>query len=181
MIEAVNQLAKITNSQLRPPVTAEDLALLKSKYKQLPESLVNLLAIADGETDSSFKSNGMIAFEAFMSATEIAREHDFVESNELGDLSHFEGCDRISKTWHTGLIPISMGYDLRCVCIDMNPGPAGKVGQILGLRPVTADLNVIADDLPSLLQKTLDIYQERSFNIEDDTCPCMTLEDFPRL
>ena len=83
MIETVKQLAKITNSELRPPVAAEDLALLKSKYRQLPESLVSLLLIADGESDSTFKSNGMIAFEAFIGAAEIAREHDFVQSLSL--------------------------------------------------------------------------------------------------
>lgn len=181
MIETVKQLAKITNSELRPPVAAEDLALLKSKYRQLPESLVSLLLIADGESDSTFKSNGMIAFEAFIGAAEIAREHDFVQSYEMGDLNHFEVCDRISKTWRKGLIPISLGYDLHCVCIDMNPGPAGKVGQILALRPVTASINVIADDLQSLLHKTLAIYQSRSFNVDDDDCPSLTLEDFPIL
>lgn len=184
MIEAVKQLAEITNSELRPPVTTENLALLKSKYERLPDSLVSLLSIADGESDSSYKSNGMIAFEAFLRASEIAREHDFVESYELGDLDHFGGCERIRKAWHRGhkgLIPISMGYDLHCVCIDMNPGPAGKVGQILAIRPVTASLHVIADDVQSLLQKTLAIYRAKSFDFADDNCPCLTLEDFPCL
>ena len=103
-------------------------------------------------------------------------------SYELGDLSDYEVCDRISKEWHAGcLIPIALGYDLHCVFIDMTPGPSGKVGQILAMRPITAELDVIADDLLSLLHKTLAIYQERSFDFNDDDCPNFTLEDFPRL
>ncbi|TWU51496.1 hypothetical protein Poly59_30880 [Rubripirellula reticaptiva] len=181
MIAELKKLAQLTNSILRPPASDATLELLKSSYSEIPALLVELLSFADGEQDSSFKSNGIIAFEAFISAEEIAREHDFVTSYEYDDLNQFVECDRINQrpNWHSGLIPISFGYDLHCVCIDMNPGPAGRVGQILGLRPICGNIQVIANDLEALIQKTLAIYDARSVDVSDPNCLCLTLDDFP--
>lgn len=183
MIQQLQKLAQLTNSILNPPVSDTDLASLKSCYSKVPDLLVELLTIADGEQESSFKSNGIMAFEAFISAKDMVREHDFATSYSYEDLNQFVVGKRIRNTpdWHLGLIPISFGYDLHCVCIDMNPGPSGNVGQILALRPITGGIRVIADDLEALLQKTLGIYKDQSFDINDPSCPCLTLEDFPPL
>ncbi len=182
LAELANQLSRITQSPLNQPAGSEQLEALRSAHDVVPASLIELLSFANGEADSSFKSNGMIAFEAFIDVAEIVRESDFATSYDVyHGLNEFIGCKRIngSKNWHDGLIPISFGYDARCVCIDMLPGASGKVGQILGWRPTVGGIAVIANGLEELLGKTLSIYQDCDFNFSDPDCPCLTLDDFP--
>ncbi len=182
LAELANQLSRITQSPLNQPAGSEQLEALHAAYDVVPSSLIELFSFANGEADSSFKSNGMIAFEAFIGVSQIVHESDFATSYDVyHGLNEFIGCKRIngSKNWHDGLIPISFGYDARCVCIDMQPGPAGKVGQILGLRPTVGGIAVVANGLDELLERTLSIYQNRDLDFSDPDCPCLTLDDFP--
>lgn len=178
--QLVGQLARVTDSQLCGPANDQQIAMLRSAYDAVPASLVELLSFANGEADSSFKSNGIVAFEAFINAEEIASESDFTTADSVYDgLNEFVSCQRIdrSENWRRGLIPISFGYDAHCVCIDMNPESQGTVGQILALQPVTGGISGVANGLEELLQTTLNIYQEKEFDFSDPDCPNLTLED----
>jgi len=180
--ELVDNLSQITQTNLSGPASGQEIAALQSRFATVPPELVELLSYANGEVDSNFKSNGMIAFEAFISSEHIIREFDFATSYDVyHDLNQFITCDRIQRTenWHEGLIPISFGYDAHRVCIDMRPGPGGCVGQILALRPVTGNIYVIANDLRQLLERTIAMYKARDFDPSSNTAPCLTLEDFP--
>ena len=182
--ELINNLAKITQSQLREPASERELHELQSRFEEVPSQLLQVLSCANGEAESSFKSNGMIAFEAFIDSENIIREFDFATSYDVyHDLNQFVSCDRIVRNddWHKGLVPISFGYDAHCVCIDMKPGPNGAVGQILALRPVTGNIDVIAKDLQHLLELTTSMYQSRKFDPSPHDAPCLTLEHFPPL
>ena len=180
MKELVDKLSRITQTALLEPATEQELSALKSRFEIVPTQLIELLSCANGEVDSSFKSDGMIAFEAFISSSQIVQEFDFATSYGVYDeLNQFVEGDRIDSTekWLEGLVPISFGYDAHCVCIDMKPGPSGNVGQILALRPVTGNIDVIANDLKHLLERTILAYESRDFDPSDE--PCLTLADFP--
>lgn len=177
-------LSTITKTTLQKPANRAQLDELLATYEHVPETLLELLAFANGEVDSSFKSNGMIAFEAFISASEIINEFGFATDSDLYvDLNRFVNCQRIDKSsqWHHGLIPISFGYDGHCVCIDMKPGQKGTPGQILGLQPTIGIIAVIAESLTDLLSKTLALYQEQQFEFSDPNSPNLTLADFPSI
>ena len=72
--------------------------MLRSAYDDVPASLVELLSFANGETDSSFKSNG-IAVEAYIGAEAIARDSDFATAHVVYDgLNEFVICKQINKS-----------------------------------------------------------------------------------
>ena len=89
----------MTQSPLCEPATEQELAALQSRFELVPAQLIELLSCANGEVDSSFKSDGMIAFEAFISSEQIVQEFDFVTSYGVyDDLNQFVEGDRIDST-----------------------------------------------------------------------------------
>lgn len=180
--ELAHDLSRVTQTYIREPASNKQISELRAAYPEIPDSLIQLLTFANGEADSVFRYNGMIAFEAFFGSMEIVACSDFATSHEVyRNLNQFVTTKRIDNTsnWHEGLIPISLGYDAHTICIDMKPGAEGLIGQILALRPIAGSISVISNCLEELLSKTLELYSVKNIDLADDDCPLLNLADFP--
>lgn len=126
----LEQFYKTHKKVLNPPISDNEKAYLLKYIPNLPELLLNILSVFNGEIQKAEPANGQ-AF--FMSATDII-EHYQMFSDELDSFSEVHYLEDhpieiqqtvMDKRW----FPL-MSYDGDVYFMDMNPTQHGKPEQV---------------------------------------------------
>ncbi len=148
IVVLLQKLAPKRASELRPGASPQALDQIEKRLGQpLPDDYRASLAIHDGNASlSEFTYLGVDAAGEIRDAM-----------NEEASLGSFEGlkidapeADTLKPLWwHQGLVPFAQDSGGALLCVDLDPGPNGKKGQVVlferGLGPAPTAFQGFAD------------------------------------
>jgi cell wall assembly regulator SMI1 len=159
---------------LNPGAQATDFAALEKRFPQLPEEFYQLYRLNDGQMDTLetgiFMGLPMLSLKEV--AGELERQVQFLEQYPVLE----EATDRqsVPPGWVKPLyyslnrIPIAHDSGGNYLGVDLDPGPAGRVGQIINYGR-DEDYNfVIAQSLSEFLTFALETYRDGRSVLEED-------------
>jgi cell wall assembly regulator SMI1 len=153
--------------KLNPPATDADFAQFEAVAgRPLPDELKQIYSINNGS------AGGTLFGLAFLSLADVAREwraweeirHEYPD-NALGEFCTSFPANAIRKEYsNPGWIPVLYDWGGNYIGVDVDPGPAGRVGQVINFGRDEDDKFVIAQDFTGFLRLMLN--QVESGNVE---------------
>jgi cell wall assembly regulator SMI1 len=157
--EWFEQNAPKAREVLQPGASPEAIAKLEATVgAPLPADLRELLALHDGQKPRVFVST--IAAFTLLSCKQAAEV--WQENGELLDAGDFEGQKAVSKDgtvkgewWSKKWIPFAESAGGDFLCVDLDPGPSGKAGQVLRFWHDEEWRDALAPSVEALLEQFL--------------------------
>jgi cell wall assembly regulator SMI1 len=173
-IEAVlRENANSVFRSLRKPASATEVKRLASTFgRKPPTDLLQSLAIHDGLRDSYlgqvrlFNYWSLLPIKSMLEARKVSREVQAM----LGPDGVFpQGKNRSVKTdlrWRDGWLPF-MDADGDTLFIDLDPGPVGRVGQVVKFYNSDRARPVVAPSFRAWLSSLTDRLVTRQFRLDE--------------
>lgn len=143
---------------LNPPAMPEELKALEkalpSSIMRLPLPYVEFLKIHNGAKGRKATNGDMAIFSIIawepLSVIEVLKNHEYLDfemaEGTFGDNRAKAGDGVKAMWWNTKWLPIMENASGDHICIDFDPAPGGKIGQIIHYYHDWEDRRVIADD-----------------------------------
>lgn len=150
--------------QLRPPVTEGDLqALAKALGQPVPADLQAMWRVHDGLPIFEYAGLGAAAARSRRAGLEMLRERGTFAEHEVFE----QALPRIAAVkWHTGWIPIAEDGCGNLYCMDLAPGPVGRIGQIIKWDVAGGPFATSSTDLAELLERLATALASGKFKYE---------------
>lgn len=162
---ALERALPAPTASFRPPASRDELQRLgKALGRPVPLELAALLTVANGQDDVAGAS-GSINDHRFLGVGEIIDMHRMLDA-VVGDLSMSapQPSSYTDLVWSPAWIPF-LASEGDCYAIDMAPGEAGRVGQVL-FRPNVPDLDEPkAPSLAAFLQTVVEIIEAGDYEV----------------
>lgn len=174
------------HASLRPPASGDDLAAAESRVGlRFPEEVRRAYLRHNGSAPSttSQANQGLLFFpfnwwasldqlvaewETRRSVAEQLRAEDPELFPEPRD--SWRGLKVKPLWWNERWLPIGLSGTATCVCVDLDPGPAGDVGQII-VDQGTQEAQVIASSLDEYLGKICRCLEDNSLEYRGGWIP----------
>ena len=135
----LNEVAPWVYETLAPPATDAEIAYLQEKIPlDIPPAFIDSLRIHNGQLDES-RFHPFFDYQHLLSCQEIVAGYDMhcscFEEEEVLDFIDESSCKLIKRNlvWSQGWLPFTESEG-DCLVLDLDPGPAGKAGQVF-FRP----------------------------------------------
>ncbi|MGW2660702.1 SMI1/KNR4 family protein [Nocardia tengchongensis] len=145
-------------AHFRPPVSVDALTHYREVFGQaLPDSLVAVLAVADGNDDEGdFFLHNLLGVEEII-AIQTVQEQTAESFRRAGlDCDRWVRCPEPGvvsrKFWKPGWVPFTADDGDSGFAVDMSPGPFGTSGQVITYGPDPALRTVIAPSLTEFFE-----------------------------
>ncbi|MDI1450214.1 SMI1/KNR4 family protein [Polyangium sp. 6x1] len=141
-------------AELSPPADPAAVeALAKALRKPLPAELVAMWAVHDGLPIFEYAGLGAAAAKKRRAGLETLRKKGTFADHEVFE----QNVPRIKPVkWHAAWIPIAQDGCGNFYCIDLAPGPAGRVGQVIKWEVAGGPFASGSSDLATVLERYAD-------------------------
>lgn len=159
----VNDVAQ----QLRPPVTANALAALAKAIDQpIPPELAAMWQVHDGIPIFEYAGLGALDAKRRYVQMEKLRKKGIFANHEVFEQSE----PRIQPMkWHSAWIPLAEDGCGNLYCLDLDPGPAGKFGQVIKWEMAGGPFATSSVDLAKLLERYAKALESGKFKYDVDS------------
>jgi cell wall assembly regulator SMI1 len=178
------QVAPKMRSSLRPPASEAQVQAVEAKLNvRLPQDLREAYLCHNGQDKSALAGSIIGALDHWVSLDELVIS--WQQTNEINESLKAQWAaddfsDEPDETiddstwlvrpdwWHPGWLPIAQGITDAAWCVDMAPGKAGVVGQILAWDSVDSASNeLVASSFAALLSRIFSLVKSGQVIYED--------------
>jgi len=153
--------------RLRPPVNSKALAALaKALDRSIPPELVAMWQVHDGLPIFEYAGLGAAEAKQRRAGLEKLRKkgtfanHEVFEQNEPR-IQHVK--------WHSGWIPLAEDGCGNLYCLDLAPGPAGRMGQVIKWEMAGGPFAASSVDLANFLERYATALESSRFKYDLDS------------
>ncbi|MDL4773713.1 SMI1/KNR4 family protein [Actinomadura xylanilytica] len=170
----------LSPEQMVAPALDEDerAELLDGLQTALPPDLLALYGAADGDDDDSgvvFHGYQWLGLEGLVNASPPDREDGWTGVPLSAGPIEVGPPGRVRRSFdRPGWIPIGVNADGAYLYVDMDPGPAGRPGQVIDNDPEGTGPVYVADSVTTLLRRYADALDRGSYTLEGD---CLYVDD----
>ena len=190
IVKAVSSVAPQSAANLNSPASTEDLTRLRSAIPNVPQALLDILSLHNGEAEAwdAVFPNGM----QLLASKFIIELHK--QNGEIGDTAEDEAENEAAVRdgifdapigpvknlfFYPGRIPFAhLNYKVFWY-LDLEPATGGNMGQIVYEDQENGILRVIAPSLQSLLDHYLADLAQGKFTVEDGNIKSQGDKDWP--
>jgi cell wall assembly regulator SMI1 len=133
---------------LNPPAADDEIASLEEAIGcQLPAEFIQFLKIHDGQSgDAGWLIDGSELLSTERIFSEWTVWNDLLKGGDFDDAKSEPNSDQMkSDWWNAKWVPFTYDGSGNHLCIDLDPAPGGKVGQIITMWHDDPERDVIAD------------------------------------
>jgi uncharacterized protein len=154
-------------ARLRPPAKPKALeALAKALGQALPPELVAMWQVHDGLSIFEYEGLGATEAKRCRAGLEQLRKKGTFADHEIFEQSE----PRIQPVkWHPGWIPLAQDGCGNLYCLDLSPGPAGRVGQVIRWEVAGGPFAGSSVDLAKFLERYATALESGRFKYDADS------------
>ncbi len=136
-----------------PPASREQIGALEDALGvELPEALTASLRRHNGSADGGWPTGTLLSCDGILQEVGVWR--DLLTGGDFDDLKEFVADGEALKAgwWQTGWVSLDADGAGNGAVLDLSPGPAGKVGQVIDMDHETGPSGPMASDFVGYLR-----------------------------
>ncbi|MFF1478166.1 SMI1/KNR4 family protein [Streptomyces sp. NPDC058301] len=151
---------------LLPPATDEQIASVEATLGvELPEQVKASLCRHNGSTDGGWPKGLLLSCDGILSETHVWRE--LLDDGSFDELKDFRSGGEALKPgwWNAGWVSLDADGAGNGSVLDLSPGPAGEIGQVIDMDHEVGPSGPIANDFAGYLREVAARLEE--FSVTD--------------